>query len=148
MAGKRNMIATPSAGKLTIKTILAILIGMFVGLLGMTVLYGISEDFVDYGDDTAAMINNCNRYYYEKDYGSLRDSLTTWSLYSEEYDKYWEICDAYAQYVQCIEYAEMDGMEDELKLAQAELGLMAQQCRFAENQNRLDQFAQEVLSLE
>ena len=93
------------------------------------------------------MINNCNRSYYEKKYGDLRDSLTLWGLYSEEFDKYWEICEAYDIYVQCFEYSELPDGKDKLMLLQAELGNMKEQCRFAENQNRLDQFYLKVMEL-
>lgn len=147
MAGKNNKNKIPSKGTLIVKTVIAALIAFVLFIFSLTAIYGISEDFVDYGDDTAAMINNCNRSYYEKDYGYLRDSLTLWGLYSEDFDKYWEICDAYDLYIQCFEYAGLPNGKSRLNVLQAELGNMKQQCRFAENQGRLDQFYSEVMEL-
>lgn len=147
MAGMTKQVKMPSLGKLTLKTIIAVVIAMLLFLFGAATISIISEDFVDYGDDTAEMINNCNRYYYNKEYGDLRDSLDLWGLYSEEFDKYWEICDAYELYVECYEYAGLEDGTDKVKLLQAQLGTMAQQCRFAENQNRLNQFYSDVMSL-
>ena len=147
MAGRLKMNMIPSTEKLVIKTIIAILIGGVLFLFSTALIYGLSEDFVDYGDDTAAMINNCNRYYYEKQYGELRDSLTLWGLYSEDFDKYWEICDAYELYIQCYEYAGLPDGHDKLSILQAELGNRSRQCRFAENQNKLEQFHNDVLEL-
>lgn len=144
MVGK---IKTPSKSKLVIKTIIAVFIAFVLFIFSLTAIYAVSEDFVEYKDDTATMINNCNRSYYEKKYGDLRDSLTLWGLYSEEFDKYWEICEAYDIYVQCFEYSKLPDGKDKLMLLKAELGNMKEQCRFAENQNRLDQFYSEVIEL-
>ena len=147
MAGKNNRNKIPSKWTLAGKTVIAAFLAFILFVFSVTAIYGISEDFVDYGDDTAAMINNCNRSYYEKDYGYLRDSLTLWGLYSEDFDKYWEICDAYELYVECQEYAGLPDGKAQLDILRAELGNAAQQCRFAENQNRINEFVEEAAKL-
>lgn len=146
MAGN-NKNRIPSKGTLAVKTLIAALLAFVLFIFSLTAIYGISEDFVDYGDDTAAMINNCNRSYYEKNYGYLRDSLTLWGLYGEDFDKYWEICDAYELYIQCLEYAELPDERAEFEALRADLNEAARQCRFAENQGRMDEFVSKVSEL-
>ena len=145
MAGKFTDRKKPSTAKLVIKTIIAVIIGLFFIMTAFSAIAAISEDFVDYGDDTAAMINSCNRSYYEKDYSELRDTLILFELYDDDFDKYWEICSAYEQYVFCRQYSFVEGGADQMDYHRDRLLEMTLRCRNADNTNRIRQLYEDSL---
>ena len=104
----------------------------------------IAEDSVDYREDMAAMIDSCNRYYYARQYGNLRDELTSFDLYSEDFDKYWEICDGYEIYLRCVEYGAIDGQETRAAEYEEQLARMASECVFEENARYLSKLAESL----
>ena len=97
MAGKRKQM--PSIGRLIIKTLAAIMLGFFCITVFLGVVGMVREAAQSGKRDTVRMLNACNRYYYEGDWASLRDTLIMYELWEEDYQKYWEITDAYLLYL-------------------------------------------------
>ena len=138
MAGKTKK---PSVIKLILKTVLAVSGCIFLFLLSVLTISDFSDNVVDYEDDVASMIDYCNWRYYDRDYGSLRDELTLYNLYSEEFDKYWEIVDCYELYLECLEYRAIPGEKQKAEELQAEMSEMAANCRFEENRRQIESFS-------
>ena len=117
----KNPVAPRNFGLiLFIKTAAAILLI----LITTGLLYGSFKVFTK-EDDRRSMtyyVNNCDRDYYEKDYVRLYNTLALHDLYTEDYDKYWEVVNAYSVYTTALEWriAAENGREgaDE-KMAQA-----------------------------
>ncbi len=134
MAGNRiNESRQPSAMKLTVKTIIAVLGALFLILFGAAVLSLVSEEIVPYEEDVASLIDMCNRYYYERSYGELRDELELFDLYSDDFDMYWEVCYGYELYLKVLEYRNMVGGEKQAASYESELSQLAKQPAFEQN---------------
>ena len=96
---------------------------------------------------STAMINACNRSYYEKDYGELLDSLILWELYQDEFDKYWEVCGAYQELTLCQQYSLLEDGAEELLYHRSRLMDISVNCRNEDNVNRIKQMYEESLRL-
>lgn len=139
MAGKKDR-KKPSVVKLVIKTVLAVFTALFLVLLSLEALSEFTDNIVDMEDDIASNIDFCNWRYYDRNYAALREELTLYNLYSEDFDKYWEIVDGYEIYLRCLEYRELpDGAEQALEYQQM-LERMAADCRFDENRRQLQHY--------
>jgi hypothetical protein len=144
MAGKRiNAInRQPSAFKLTVKTIIAVLGTLFLFLLGAAVLSLLSEEVVPYEEDLASMIDMCNRYYYERSYGNLRDELELFGLYSDDFGIYWEVCNGYELYLRVLEYRNIDGGKEQADSYEMELSQLAKNPVYEQNKRHLERMVQ------
>ena len=140
MAGKKKN-QKPTAFLLTVKTLIAVALGVFFVMIALAEVAVIAEDSVDYREDVAAMVDSCNRYYYARQYGNLRDELTSFDLYSEDFDKYWEICNGYEIYLRCLEYASLDGGEAKKAEYETKLSAMVSDCKYEENARYLSKLA-------
>ena len=147
MAGKKNARKMPTTAKLVIKTVIAVVLGLFFIFMAIGTVATVAEEYVEYSDDMAAMINTCNRSYYEKDYSELLDSLILWELYQDEFDNYWEVCDAYQELTLCRQYALLEDGAEQLLLHRGKLLEISVNCRNEDNVNRIQQMYEESLSL-
>ena len=142
MAGKSNE-KKPSVVLMGLKTVLAALIlGVFLLFVaGMAGLIG--EQYQWTNKDTARMIDQCNRYYYERDLGGLREILCLNDLYGEEYDVYWEAADANSDYYSWLGFFRAGDTASEQKMFE-QIKENAENCSFSQNQKLLDQFVQDA----
>ena len=147
MAGKKNARKMPTAAKLVIKTVIAVAMGLFFLFMAVGTVATVAEEYLEYRDDTAAMINACNRSYYEKDYAELLDSLILWELYQDEFDKYWEVCGAYQELTLCQQYSLLEDGAEELLYHRSRLMDISVNCRNEDNVNRIKQMYEESLTL-
>ena len=143
----KNPVAPRNFGLiLFIKTAAAILLI----LITTGLLYGSFKLFTKEDDRRSVTdyVNNCDRDYYAKDYERLYNTLALGDLYSEDYDKYWEVVDAYSVYTTALEWrtAAENGREgaDE-KMAQAieELTEMESNVKFPANLTIISGFSRE-----
>ena len=119
-------------------------IGIFMALLfGYVAIKNDGKKVRDYFNDT----NYYDRYYYNGEYGFLRQSLYLYKIEdngNEVYGKYWEIVHAYEHYTAAKDYSESaksgaldyaGEMADEEIKALEEMG---ENVKFEDNQERID----------
>ena len=71
---------------------------LYLYTLGAVLIEGIID--ATNSDNKADLVNACDSYYYDGEYGRLRDYLILYDAFDKEFDKYWEIVDGYADYIQ------------------------------------------------
>lgn len=88
---------------------------------------------------------NCVEELQTGDYGTLRETLMTYNMYADEYDRYWEMADAYEDYRKLVLFqtaAERDDAnilyEDRVSRYKEKLRSRYENCQFEENKERLE----------
>ncbi len=137
-----NRQKIPSTSVLVIK-------GMFVVCLVMIMVSAIlammtsDVEQVEYTEEQTRIIHECDQFYYEKQYGQLREYLYTNKLYDEPYDVYWEMVNGYADYIEYVTYKKGINLhkteEYKKKVIQN-----ADRCRYEKNQKELDRLKRVV----
>lgn len=96
------------------------------------------------------MIRQCDEDYYDRDFAGLLWYLKLYDLYDEDYDIYWEIVNAYNDYVswhawkETLESGEMpEAMQKEAE-ARQKVEENARNCEFTKNQKILNGFVERV----
>ena len=87
---------TPSLPKILLKCVAVFFAVMMLWGIGIFLV----DSIVEYNDEknVADKIRACDSYYYEKDFGDLRDYLILYDLYDTPYALYWEAVDGYNDY--------------------------------------------------
>lgn len=137
----------PTWGKLILKLAGILFLGMFFVSGLLVLLENVAEG--KWEDDTARMIQICDRYYYERDFAGLRDELELYDLYSEAFDPYWEVVDGYNDYLAWIQWskaAEMGLPDGEKNAAAYERKVYEnlQNVKFDSNVSILQGFADQI----
>ena len=119
------------------------------------VLWGVLAYFLDevsegtWEKDMGRMVGICDGYYYERDYAELREELTLYNLYSEEFGKYWEAVEGYQDYLNVLQWSRAE----EMNLPQSEgradawrekLEALAAQPEYPENRALLQNLVKEL----
>ena len=148
MTGNRSIIVSkqPSVLKLSLKTIVAVLGALFLFFFGAAVLSLLSEEVVPYDEDTASLIDMCNRYYYDRSYGDLRDELELFGLYSDDFGMYWEVCNGYELYLKVLEYRNLTDGRGTADLYELELTHMTEEPVFEQNRRHLERMLEALSS--
>ena len=139
--------AKPSYLKVAIKVAI-FLTGAF---LWLTTAYAIieieAEEAGDYYGSDAYKVNQCNEYYYEKQYDELFDFMHLYEAYDERYDVYWEVMNAYIdlqEYYKWKSVSETD-IEDAREMEQMYKEKVIERSNnpsFPQNQKYLDDFVE------
>ena len=142
MAGKKEK--RPSIIVMAIKTAVALFL-ILVILAGVLALSDEIRMNYEYSSkNIGKMINYCDRDYYNRDYGRIRETLTLYELYGEEFGKYWEVVNAYEDVVDYQGFARLDEYKEDADKCLAEIESKARECKYQDNQRILDGFLEMV----
>lgn len=133
--------------KMLLKVLLKVLC---VGIIFLTI-YSMAnvgiENIIESSEekDMSSYVNACDRYYYEKQYGQLRDYLFLYELYDDTFDVYWEVVNGYCDYIECVQWASAaeTGLDGSISIAEQYLQKVAENaenCRFPANEERLCEY--------
>lgn len=98
------------------------------------------------------MIRQCDEDYYDRNFAGLLWYLKLYDLYDEDYDMYWEVVNAYNDYVSwhawkgTLEFGEMPEAVQKEAEARQKVEENARNCEFTKNQRILDGFVEKVNS--
>ena len=127
MAGKKEK--RPSIIVMAIKTAVALFL-ILVILAGVLALSDEIRMNYEYSSkNIGKMINYCDRDYYNRDYGRIRETLTLYELYVEEFGKYWEVVNAYEDVVDYQGFARLDEYKEDADKCLAEIESKARECK-------------------
>lgn len=101
----------PLTVKIVIKIVAIFITGWLLTMVGIFTIENIAESTED-DNNMARMVNQCDSYYYEKDYGELRDILTLYDLYDDEFQVYWDAVDAYEAKLEAADTIRMNAREE------------------------------------
>ena len=145
----RKNTSKPSGFKITIKLIAAFLLAYLWLYIAFAMIGEIWEESKDKAEQDYMLINWCDEYYYEKDYGRLLDYLKLYDAYDEKYDVYWEVVDAYTNYLEWEKWSKIS--EETFNDARAmeemyydKVMNASKNCRFSQNQKYIDDFAKSM----
>ncbi len=99
---------------------------------------------------TENMTRRCDEYYYDRDFYGLYDFMELYELYGEEYELYWEVVNAYRDYVswhawkKAADSGEMPMAAEKEEEMRRKIEEHAGDCRFSKNQKVLDDFAEQT----
>ncbi len=110
--------------------------------LGVVLLEGIVDE--TNSKNKADLVNACDTYYYEGEYGELRDYLLLYDAFDETFDKYWEIVDGYADYVQYEQWKATNGADKKVEEYKQKVTSNYQNCQFETNKNVLKKYYEEI----
>ena len=137
-----NRQKVPSTPVLLIK-------GMFVICLVMIMISAIltmmtpDVEQIEYTEEQSRIIHECDQYYYEKQYGQLREYLYSNKLYDEPYDVYWEMINGYADYIEYVTYKKGINLQKTEEYKKKVIQ-NANRCRYEKNQKELDRLKRVV----
>lgn len=105
------------------------------------------EESTDYYNSDAFLVNQCDKYYYERKYDELFEHMHLYDTYDEMYDVYWEVMDAYVDLQEYLKWKKVsvDDITDARKMEQLyydKVTEAAHNCRFPQNQKYLDDFVE------
>ncbi len=138
----------PSMADMIAKVIVILILGgMYICLALVALDEAADYDFAD--NNMTRYTSGCDEYYYTKKYGQLLGYMKLYDLYKPEFDKYWEIVDGYGDFLQYEQYERaeemgMEGASEQVAYYKEKLAENAKNCKFPENQERLDEFVSEV----
>ena len=143
-----NNSKAPSVFKILIKIVIALIIGIILFGIGVSVL----EEVADYNEDRGNMadkVRGCDRYYYDKQYGELRDYLMLYSLYGGEFDIYWEAADGFMDYQQYRQWLRAEKLqtpdaEKMTEMYRQKVLDRAENCVFPKNKKQMEAYALEL----
>ena len=142
MAGKKDK--RPSIIVMAVKTAVALFLLLFI-LAGVFALADEIEMNYEYSNkNTGRMITYCDREYYARDFGALRETLTLYDLYGEDFGKYWEVINAYEEVVNYQAFSGLDEYKEDADGCLARIESMARECKYQDNQRILDGFLEMV----
>lgn len=137
-----NRQKVPSTPVLLIK-------GMFVICLVMIMISAIltmmtpDVEQIEYTEEQSRIIHECDQYYYEKQYGQLREYLYSNKLYDEPYDAYWEMVNGYTDYIEYVTYKKGINLQKTEEYKKKVIQ-NANRCRYEKNQKELDRLKRVV----
>ena len=137
-----NRQKVPSTPVLLIK-------GMFVSCLVMIMISAIltmmtpDVEQIEYTEEQSRIIHECDQYYYEKQYGQLREYLYSNKLYDEPFDVYWEMVNGYADYIEYVTYKKGINLQKTEEYKKKVIQ-NANRCRYEKNQKELDRLKRVV----
>lgn len=137
-----NRQKVPSTPVLLIK-------GMFVICLVMIMISAIltmmtpDVEQIEYTEEQSRIIHECDQYYYEKQYGQLREYLYSNKLYDEPFDVYWEMVNGYADYIEYVTYKKGINLQKTEEYKKKVIQ-NANRCRYEKNQKELDRLKRVV----
>lgn len=142
---KRN--DKPSVWKLILKLVLFTTLAITwifnaIGLVWLTF-----EEGTDYYNSDAFLVNQCDKYYYEKEYAELFEHMHLYDTYDEMYDVYWEVLDAYVDLQEYLKWQKVasEDIEDAREMEEFYYNKVlesAKNCQFPQNQKYLDDFVE------
>lgn len=96
--------------------------------------------------DEATHVRRCDSYYFDGDYAGLYDIMCLYDMDSDTFDLYWEVVDATKAYENLLQWqrAKNRGMEDcdeKIEFYYNEVMSYAEDCRFEENRETLEDYA-------
>lgn len=99
----------------------------------------------DFFFNEAREIQSCDYYYYQKNYGGLREELSMDGLDGDAFGKYHEAVQGFEDYQQYLQYKKADAAGVSGAAAKAEQYRLlvignAENCEYPENQEQLDQY--------
>ncbi len=105
------------------------------------------EESTDYYNSDAFLVNQCDKYYYERKYDELFEHMHLYDTYDEMYDVYWEVMDAYVDLQEYLKWKKVsaDDITDARKMEKLyydKVTEAAHNCRFPQNQKYLDDFVE------
>lgn len=137
-----NRQKVPSTPVLLIK-------GMFVICLVMIMISAIltmmtpDVEQIEYTEEQSRILHECDQYYYEKQYGQLREYLYSNKLYDEPFDVYWEMVNGYADYIEYVTYKKGINLQKTEEYKKKVIQ-NANRCRYEKNQKELDRLKRVV----
>ena len=88
-------------------------------------------------------IYGCDSYYYDHDYGNLRDYLTLYNLYDDTYAIYWESVNGFDDYEKYLMWNKTDNIDKKNEYKQKVID-NADQCEFSKNQKQLNGYKEAI----
>lgn len=134
-------IVAPKTWKIVLKLILVVVLTLNSILAAIGIIASIGERYDFTKDDIPRMLDQCNELYYKRKFGELKDHLTLYELYDEQFDKYWEICDAYEAYMDHVIYKNTE--EDET-LPLERLTEIMNSTKYPDNRKVIEGFISEI----
>lgn len=137
----------PTALGIIIKSLI---LSFLVFILGGIMIFTITYVFIgDYETSEADIVNGCNGYYYEKEYGELRNYLLLFDAFGENYDMYWEIVDGYGDYMQYVQWSstsedDVSGSSEMAEHYRKKVEENVNNCKFSQNEEQLRVYLDEV----
>lgn len=136
--------SNPIVGILWKLVLIVFLVGMMFSMIPAAM-----KAIVDYNEEhlnQAETIERCDNYYYDRDFGGLREILTLYDLYTQDYDKYWEAVNGYEDYQYYLQYKRAvaaGNTQYEQPAADYRSKVVSnwENCQFSENQKLLEEFA-------
>lgn len=128
--------------RLVIKTgISCLLILLITALITFYIFLFTAYDKKDPIDKTDK-IRICEWDYYDRNFSNLYMILTLYDLYSDDFDKYWEVVEAYQTYTIALEWSHAaengrEGADAKLSEALAKLSEQESSAKFPETQNTI-----------
>lgn len=136
----------PSVFKIGLRIIAIFFAGFF--LYGMC--YGVFMLADDYDDVSEKdLIRWCDDDYYARDYGRLYETLSLYDLNGEQYDKYWDLVNAYIYYENYLmwEKAEAAGLDHAAEHMEEYYDLLyqsAETCAYPLHKGTIEDFMKEI----
>ena len=144
----KSKIKTPPFWKLILKFIVVLFICLFWLATGHVWLEMI-RDRTDYYYNKADVRRSCDYYYYDKNFGALREMFTLYDLQEEEFDIYREAVKCFEDYqdYRMYENAAAAGVEGAKEMAEQYRAAVlenADNCAFDRNQKDLDSYVDNI----
>lgn len=151
MQMQQRMAETGKQSKVPI-VIKSIIIHLIANFAVMYAIFLVVYTIDNLGDNTAYVLEYCEKYYIDMDYDALETELSLYATYDEKYQKYWEFIDGYELYVECQQWVEceksgMNGASDKLTARLSELEGMANETAYSSNKTMFEDFILEINSL-
>ena len=107
----------------------------------------VPSEYETFYESDAYTINLCDTYYYEKNYDKLYYVMQLYDTYYEDYDMYWEVVNAYIDYMEYEKWTKVSetDIEDAREMEafyRDEVISASQNCEFPQNQKHLDGFVE------
>jgi hypothetical protein len=99
---KKNKKAT------NISIIARTILAMFLGYMLMTLLAFTIDEIKDGTENTTENLNRCERYYTDRDFDGLADVLQLYDTFDERFDIYWEVTEAYQEYMSYLQWHDLE----------------------------------------
>ena len=145
--GGAQTYKTPSKAKIVIKSCLSVFLACMIVFLVIGIVENIRFSY-EYGSNSPSRVMEMlDMSYYDQAYGNLLNSLKVYDAYGEEYDKYWEVVDTYAEYLKYKDMVNIPGYETEAEKQLAVLEKAVENCRNSENTKRLGKMLSDARAL-
>lgn len=143
----RKNTGKPSTLKNVLKAFLVLVLAVNWLYVAFTMVEMAFEESTDYYNSDAFLVNQCDKYYYEKEYAELFEHMHLYDTYDEMYDVYWEVLDAYVDLQEYLKWQKVasEDIEDAREMEEFYYNKVlesAKNCQFPQNQKYLDDFVE------